>query len=328
MAILKISIIVPVYNSSEYLPECLNSIINQSFQDYEVLLINDGSTDSSLNICHKYAEKDSRFRVFDKVNGGVSNTRNLGIKEAKGELIAFNDSDDLIAQDYFKVLVETLGEDNDLVMSGMLFFDTNTNDIFQKETLDDNNYDLSISDDCFRLATATLITSTQSKLFRTNIIRENNLFFDESLCYGEDRDFNLKYIAHCTRVISTSYSAYYYRKGLSSNLSNKKDYLKHLDIDLTYWQDLKSYLDKNHCDNHETTKYLANRLFNIYNDRFTQILSYDNSYTIYQNVFREYLYRNPYNWLIENIKHINFNKIIKFLYRHRCSRILTVYLGH
>ena len=91
-----ISIIVPVYNVSEYLPRCLDSLINQTYKNIEIILVNDGSTDNSLEICKKYAEKDLRIKVIDKENGGISSARNTGIAEASGEWIGFVDSDDYI----------------------------------------------------------------------------------------------------------------------------------------------------------------------------------------------------------------------------------------
>ena len=92
----KISVIVPVYNAEKYLHRCIDSILSQTFTDFELLLINDGSKDSSGAICDEYAAKDNRVRVFHKENGGASSARNLGLDNAKGEWIAFVDSDDLL----------------------------------------------------------------------------------------------------------------------------------------------------------------------------------------------------------------------------------------
>ena len=92
----EISIIVPVYNVEEYLPKCLDTILNQSFRDFEVILVNDGSKDNSGFICEKYAKKDSRIRIIHKENGGLSSARNAGLDIAKGRYIGFIDSDDFI----------------------------------------------------------------------------------------------------------------------------------------------------------------------------------------------------------------------------------------
>lgn len=96
----QISIIIPIYNAEKTLNRCLDSIKQQIFNDFEVLLIDDGSKDSSLTICKSYASKDSRFRVFEKENGGASSARNIGLNNAKGEYIAFCDSDDYVEPDW------------------------------------------------------------------------------------------------------------------------------------------------------------------------------------------------------------------------------------
>ena len=101
-----VSVIVPAYNIEEYLPRCLESILNQSYRDLEIILVDDGSTDSTGVICDEYAEKDSRVVVIHKENGGVSSARNLGLDRAKGDYIGFVDGDDILHRDYFLVLYE------------------------------------------------------------------------------------------------------------------------------------------------------------------------------------------------------------------------------
>ena len=104
----KVSIIVPVYNTEEYLSECIESILDQSFTDFELLLINDGSIDKSGKICDEYAKKDSRIVVIHKENGGVSSARNKGIEIAQGEWISFIDADDWITPLYLSDLIRKL----------------------------------------------------------------------------------------------------------------------------------------------------------------------------------------------------------------------------
>ena len=96
----KISVIVPVYNAEQYLPHCIDSILAQTFTDFELLLIDDGSKDNSSKICDEYEEKDKRVKVFHKKNGGVSSARNLGLDKAHGEWICFCDSDDCLKSNY------------------------------------------------------------------------------------------------------------------------------------------------------------------------------------------------------------------------------------
>lgn len=103
-----ISIIVPVYNVEKYLEHCLNSIINQTYKNLEIILVNDGSTDNSLEICESFKQKDSRIKIITKGNGGLSSARNEGLKIAKGNYISFVDSDDWIDADFIKALYNNL----------------------------------------------------------------------------------------------------------------------------------------------------------------------------------------------------------------------------
>ena len=115
----KVSIGVPVYNVAEYLPQCLDSILNQTFQDFEVILVDDGSTDNSFKICQEYVAKDSRFRLIHQKNKGLAGARNTIIKNVKTEYIAWVDSDDWIEENYLKLLVDTQEKtDADMVTMG------------------------------------------------------------------------------------------------------------------------------------------------------------------------------------------------------------------
>ena len=112
-----ISIVIPVYNVEKYLEKCLQSVQNQTYNHFEVILVNDGSTDSSLSICEKFVNQDKRFSVFSKENGGMSSARNFGIKKAKGSFITFVDSDDYIVKDYLSHLVAGIKSETSIVLS-------------------------------------------------------------------------------------------------------------------------------------------------------------------------------------------------------------------
>lgn len=117
---MKISVIIPVYNTERYLEECLDSVIAQTFEAWECLLIDDGSSDRSGSICDRYAESDFRFKVFHTANSGVSAARNLGIEHASGSCIAFIDSDDTVDPGYLSVLHTSMVQDDvDLAVCGM-----------------------------------------------------------------------------------------------------------------------------------------------------------------------------------------------------------------
>ena len=119
-----VSIIVPVYNTERFLNRCIDSVLAQTYSDWELLLVDDGSTDSSGSICDEYATQDSRIRVFHKENGGVSSARNLGLDYARGEWITFVDSDDYIAPDMIEKLYETQKRNNaDITVCGYRWVD-------------------------------------------------------------------------------------------------------------------------------------------------------------------------------------------------------------
>lgn len=114
-----ISVIVPVYKVERYLRQCIDSILNQTYRDVEILLIDDGSPDRCGEICEEYAKKDNRIRVFHTENKGLSAARNLGLREAKGEYIGFVDSDDWIEPDMYEILLNTFGENSDISACGV-----------------------------------------------------------------------------------------------------------------------------------------------------------------------------------------------------------------
>ena len=139
----KISIIIPIYNSEKYLTHCLDSILKQTYQDFEVILVNDGSTDNSAKICDNYTITDARFKVIHKQNQGVSIARNTGISYAKGEYISFIDSDDWIENDYLKNMINVADSSSDIIISGAICDYTDKQS--KKLSVKDNNFNISDS---------------------------------------------------------------------------------------------------------------------------------------------------------------------------------------
>ena len=135
-----ISVVIPAYNAGQFLDKTLESVLSQTYENWECIIVNDGSTDNTESVVKKWCEKDARFRYFYKENSGASDTRNLGIKEARGEYIAFLDADDLYMPNFLKVCLETLiKKDVDLVAPRMLSFTSVPNTIiknkYRKDTL-------------------------------------------------------------------------------------------------------------------------------------------------------------------------------------------------
>lgn len=193
-----ISVIVPVYKAEKYLHRCVDSILAQTFTDFEVLLINDGSPDNCGAICDEYAQKDSRVRVFHKENGGVSSARNIGIDKADGDWIVFIDSDDWIDINLLQSLCLVL--DSNFIFSGMKLCSSSR--VIQFE---DKLYKSASLVDFLNSNKGYRLNSPCGHLYKTSILKEHGLCFDERIRFGEDAIFNLKYICYsdCIRAVSS-----------------------------------------------------------------------------------------------------------------------------
>lgn len=197
----KITIIVPIYNAEKCLSHCLDSILAQDFTDFELLLINDGSTDSSKKICDKYRSQDSRIHVFHKVNGGVSSARNIGIDNASGDWITFCDADDYVNPSWLNVFAENcIGQD--LVVQG---FVTDRSDIAVGVDYKGN------AQDCFWLLHRKFILGyVWVKLFRHDIIGKYHIRFNEDFRFLEDEDFVVRYLSVIRNVACVKKGGYVY----------------------------------------------------------------------------------------------------------------------
>lgn len=203
-----ISIVVPVYNVEKYLSRCIESILKQSYENLELLLVDDGSTDDSGKICDYYKSLDSRISVFHKKNGGVSSARNLGIKEAKGVFLTFVDSDDWLDTDYLKNFrVESISAD--FYISGALY-DINGKPFSQKTYIEENAESINSIVSIFFEQGLKNNGYPWGKLFLLKIIRDNKLFFDEELTINEDHVFVFEYYLLIHSLYLTNNAGYHY----------------------------------------------------------------------------------------------------------------------
>lgn len=224
------SIIVPVYNCEPYLEKCLDSILDQNYPDFEVILIDDGATDKSGVICDEYAQEDARVRVYHQKNGGVSSARNKGLSVARGIYISFIDSDDWVTSDYLDVFLEArahydydlvyiemalVQENGDLTPLGMQGIATE-----KKDELPDVLKFLLLEYKGFGF--------TCNKSFKRDLIKRYDLRFDQNYSLGEDRLFTLDYCCYTQSVKLFPIQTYYYRMNEFS-LSHKK-----IDFDFCY----------------------------------------------------------------------------------------------
>lgn len=213
----KVSIIVPIYNSELYLDECIKSIINQTYKNIEILLLDDGSTDNSLTICNKYKKEDSRIRIIKKNNSGVSNTRNIGITKSLGEYIAFVDSDDVIDKRYIEYLIKDIDDTYFNVCKSKIIYSNNLQNLkntkYKKNELEKKDF--------IYLSEINVLNSPCYKLFNRKIIKENRIKFNENLSLGEDLLFNLDYLKHIKKIYIVDNELYCYRKSNTKSLTKK-----------------------------------------------------------------------------------------------------------
>lgn len=219
------SIIVPVYNCTKSLNYCVQSALQQTYPDWQLILVDDGSSDGSGELCDRLAAEDERIRVIHKPNGGVSSARNAGIEAASGEYIAFCDSDDYLEPDYLATLLQTAESNPDC---GHIWCCFQTVTGYQKEnavpnysaTEDIQRYTLQ---DYMTLHEMWLDTNPWNKLYRMDIIQDRNVQFPEDLSLGEDWLFNLAYIdaSGNSKIAVITKPLYNYVRGNNESLDSK-----------------------------------------------------------------------------------------------------------
>lgn len=219
----KVSVIIPVYNSEKYLAETIESLLNQTLKECEFIFINDGSKDNSLNILEKYKEKDSRIIVISQENKGVSEARNRGLEIAKGEYIGFVDGDDYIQNDMYERLYDLAVKKNcDIIISNFSngSFPFKVNEELNKTYIKENIYPYFLRSDGFN--------SVCNKIFKRSIINQNKIIFPSGVALGEDGVFNMKIFTYCKNAYYTSYNGYFYREreGSATRSIKGKDLFK------------------------------------------------------------------------------------------------------
>ena len=219
-----VSIIVPVYNVSKYVSCCIDSVLNQSISDFELLLVDDGSTDDCGSICDSYAERDNRIRVFHKVNGGVSSARNVGLDHARGEWVFFLDADDLLPVHTLESLLAHAGPDVDMVYGGIRKFDDTDDDVETIPVFREGK--IAVED-----ALAAFIVPKQrygdwhrylfNRIYRLSIVKEFGLRFNTDIYYKEDGLFVVQYLCRCSStVVCIPDIVYLYRQVANSAMGS------------------------------------------------------------------------------------------------------------
>lgn len=216
----KVSIIIPVYNVEDYLEECIKSLISQSYKNIEIILINDGSTDHSLEICNILKDNDNRIIVINQVNSGVSVARNVGLNRATGEYVLFVDSDDFVQKEFVQKMVSAI-VDVDIAICAYIEnykISTIAHKVVQNEIIIDNITAINMMLDRNYYG-----GYLWNKIFKKSIIEENNITFDTNIHMCEDLLFVSKYLCNCKNARIIPDLLYNYRMRESSAVWNKKN---------------------------------------------------------------------------------------------------------
>ena len=317
-----ISVIIPVFNAAQYISRCVDSILKQSLIDFELILVNDGSSDGSLAMCEECAGKDSRLIVVDKPNGGASSARNVGIDRSKGDYICFVDADDYVNEHYLQSLYEDmcLDKEIDLVMHGMIRAkgENNLPISFEKsETyiLEDGAF--------FNDVNLFKFCGPCCKLFKKSIITKHSIRFNENICFSEDFDFLANYLIYCNKIRVSDRRNYVYISyedsvstriypfdreytGLSC-LYNSLSNLKSKFQDQALYGQVKKYI----------AYYVSRVLTSVYEpprpERAVRLKNLKSINKDFIQLYRDYFVPPTMN-----------NRIFKFLYVNKCYRLFDV----
>lgn len=244
ISIPQISIIIPCYNIDSYLPKCIESLLSQTFSNFELLLINDGSSDTTLNICEQYAKTEHRIRVYSHENKGVSFTRNRGIELAQGDYIMFVDGDDWVKEDFIAKLFFDHEEytwpisgminvkGSEIVNSGYFI---KLLKLFPDRKIGRNNF--------LKVLEYYSLSSPCARIYSKNIVIDNNIWFQEKITYQEDLVFNLVYLKYIQYIKLIDYFGYNYVQHKNSSTANFHKNFEAIEI---LFDNLKTMIISNH----------------------------------------------------------------------------------
>ena len=253
---MKYTIIVPVYNAEKYLYKCLKHLVNQTYKDIEIIIIDDGSKDNSYEICKKFENSDVRINLVKQENKGVSNARNQGIKMATGDYITFVDADDYIAYNTIEIINNIINKtETDILKYNyysfyLIFkkknkFSAETNEIISKDKYNQLYGNILLSND---------FGSVCNAFIKKEIITKNKILFSDNLRYSEDRTFFVKCLYNSKKIYFLDKAKYYYRLNFNSAMHSKnyQNGIIKLSNYIESYNDIKKYID----NNQKTDKYI------------------------------------------------------------------------
>ena len=274
-----ISVIVPVYNVETYLEECLDSIQNQTYTDFEVLLVNDGSTDGSQAICERYCKENRRFHLLNQENQGLSAARNTGVAASRGEFIVFVDSDDMILANYLETLMHYMREDVDIVESQ---FTVSNEEFLAKSFKEPTILFEGNSQEAVKIFTKHVLNvNAVTKLYRRSIVEAvpyiDGVIFEDVYC-------GIGMLKYIRKIIKIDYKGYYYRQRQAS-IMHRTFTPKNLDIFTVSDKLLEMYSDRE-----ELLPYIASFLVHLATMHYQDYIRKGNPYAkVYNQKLAEYV---------------------------------------
>ena len=274
-----ISVIVPVYNVETYLEECLDSIQNQTYTDFEVLLVNDGSTDRSKAICERYCKENRRFHLLNQENQGLSAARNTGVAASRGEFIVFVDSDDMILANYLETLMHYMREDVDIVESQ---FTVSNEEFLAKSFKEPSILFEGNSQEAVKIFTKHVLNvNAVTKLYRRSIVEAvpyiDGVIFEDVYC-------GIGMLKYIRKIIKIDYKGYYYRQHQAS-IMHRTFTPKNLDIFTVSDQLIDLYSDRE-----ELLPYIGSFLVHVATMHYQDYIQKGNPYAdVYNQKLADYV---------------------------------------
>lgn len=234
-----ISYIIPMYNAEKYIIKCVHSILNQALTEFEIIIVDDGSTDHSLAVVEKHFKDNEHIHIYHQKNAGVSAARNLGMSKACYEFITFVDADDTLEKEAFSILNKEIGE-SDLIISNYNIVNESQLEFNDKTKCIDGIYSIEVfTKNFYDFYDVQLVNSNWNKIYKKSLIEKYQVAFDSRLKMGEDLSFNLDYLKHCTKITVKGDKLYNYY--IHENQTTQRVHFNLYDDVKIYYQKMKAY---------------------------------------------------------------------------------------
>ena len=302
MSNFKVSIIVPIYNAQIFLKKLIENLTNQTYKNIEIILVNDGSTDNSLTICNELQKHDSRIKVIDKENGGVSSARNKGIEVSNGDYVTFVDSDDNIDEDYIRKMVENIEDECCLIKC-------NYRNKLKEEKLNRDKY-------LEKIISGEILGVCWGYLFRKDLLED--IYFDEKTSYMEDTVFIIQYLLRIKNVKIIDNDLYIHNYNLESLTVSKSNIEKKIDGYLYSISEIEKILSQKNIYSNKYKEFLNNRKIKIIEAEFAKLDSLEEiKYLLNKKNIIDVLnikkINYKYKFFINLLRKKRYNKILKYI---------------